>query len=53
VPLAELVIANKELKYQHDEKEKRASELVIAKIKSFSINMTEGDKRASELVIAK
>ena len=48
---AELVIANKELVFQNDEKEKRAAELVIAN-KELVFQNEEKEKRAAELVIA-
>ena len=47
----ELVIANKELAFQNDEKEKRAAELVIAN-KELAFQNEEKEKRAAELVIA-
>jgi signal transduction histidine kinase len=48
---AELVIANKELAFQNQEKEKRAAELVIANIE-LAFQNKEKEKRAAELVIA-
>jgi len=43
-----LVIANKRLKVsKHDEKEKRAAELVIGQQKGFRIQNNEKEKRAS------
>ena len=48
---AELVIANKELLFQNEEKEKRAAELVIAN-KELLFQNEEKEKRAAELVIA-
>ncbi len=48
---AELVIANKELLFQNEEKEKRAAELVVAN-KELSFQNEEKEKRAAELVIA-
>ncbi len=45
----ELVIANKELVYQNEEKEKRAAELVIA-YKELVYQNEEKEKRAAELV---
>ena len=48
---AELVVANKELSFQHDEKAKRADELVIAN-KELIFQHDEKAKRADELVIA-
>ena len=47
----ELVIANKELAFQDEEKEKRAAELVIAN-KELAFQNNEKEKRADELVIA-
>jgi diguanylate cyclase (GGDEF)-like protein/PAS domain S-box-containing protein len=47
----ELVIANKELRFENDEKEKRAAELVIAN-KELHFQSDEKEKRAAELVIA-
>ena len=47
----ELVIADKELLFQHEEKEKRAAELVIAN-KELVFQNEEKEKRAAELVIA-
>jgi diguanylate cyclase (GGDEF)-like protein len=49
--LEELVIANKELAFQSEEKEKRAAELVIAN-KELAFQSEEKEKRAAELVIA-
>jgi two-component system sensor histidine kinase/response regulator len=49
--LNDLVIANKELIFQNEEKEKRAAELVIAN-KELIFQNEEKEKRASELVIA-
>jgi signal transduction histidine kinase/CheY-like chemotaxis protein len=51
IAAAELVVANKELKFQSDEKEKRAAELVIANTELVFQN-EEKEKRAAELVIA-
>src|SRR5665647_1459070 len=48
---AELIIANKELVIQNEEKEKRAAELVIANEELLFQN-EEKDKRAAELIIA-
>ncbi|MFT5252030.1 MAG: light-regulated signal transduction histidine kinase (bacteriophytochrome) [Flavobacteriales bacterium] len=45
-----MVIANKELAYQNQEKENRAEELVIA-IKELTFQNKEKEKRAQELVI--
>jgi PAS domain S-box-containing protein len=47
----ELTIANKELVYQNEDKEKRAVELAIAN-KELLFQNEEKDKRAAELVIA-
>ena len=47
----DLVIANKELAFQNEEKEKRAAELVIAN-KELIFQNKEKKKRAEELVIA-
>jgi PAS domain S-box-containing protein len=47
----ELVIANKELVYQNEEKEKRAAELIIAN-KELVYQNEEKEKRAEELIIA-
>jgi signal transduction histidine kinase len=47
----ELVIANNELAFQNDEKEKRAAELIIAN-KELTYQNTEKENRASELIIA-
>jgi mevalonate kinase len=40
IAAAELVVANKELKFQNEEKEKRAAELVIANTELKSQNKT-------------
>ena len=48
---SDLKIANKELAYQNDEKEKRAAELVIAN-KELAYQNDEKGKRADELIIA-
>ena len=48
---AKLVIANKELAFQNEEKEKRAAELVIAN-EELAFQDEEKGKRANELVIA-
>ena len=48
---AELIIANKELVFQNDEKEKRAAELIIAN-KELVFQNDEKEKRAAELIIA-
>jgi PAS domain S-box-containing protein len=50
-PIDELIIANKELIFQNEEKEKRAAELVIAN-KELAFQNEEKEKRAAELVIA-
>lgn len=47
----ELIIANKELVFQNEEKKKRASELIIANIE-LAFQNEEKEKRASELIIA-
>ena len=47
----ELIIANKELLFQNEEKEKRAAELVIAN-KELLFQNEEKEKRAAELIIA-
>ena len=47
----ELRIANKELAFQNDEKEKRAEELIIAN-KELAFQNDEKEKRAEELIIA-
>jgi putative nucleotidyltransferase with HDIG domain len=47
----ELVIANKELTFQNEEKEKRAAELVVAN-KELVFQNEEKEKRAAELVVA-
>ncbi|OIR05688.1 autoinducer 2 sensor kinase/phosphatase LuxQ [mine drainage metagenome] len=46
-----LIIANKELVFQNEEKEKRAAELVIAN-KELAFQNDEKEKRANELIIA-
>ena len=51
VLIAELIIANKELLFQHEEKDKRAAELIIAN-KELAIQNAEKEKRAAELVLA-
>ncbi|MCO5251083.1 MAG: ATP-binding protein [Candidatus Kapabacteria bacterium] len=48
---AEFVIANKELAFQNDEKEKRAAELIIAN-KELAFQNDEKERRAAKLVIA-
>jgi PAS domain S-box-containing protein len=47
----ELLIANKELVFQNEEKEKRAAELIIAN-KELVFQNEEKEKRAAELIIA-
>lgn len=47
----ELVIANKKLAIQYEEKEKRANELLIAN-KELKLNNKHKEKRAAELIIA-
>ncbi|MDO9186524.1 MAG: ATP-binding protein [Bacteroidia bacterium] len=47
----ELIIANKELVFQNEEKEKRAEELIIANIE-LAFQDEEKEKRAAELIIA-
>ncbi|MEI7825791.1 MAG: HD domain-containing phosphohydrolase [Chlorobiaceae bacterium] len=47
----ELVLANKELVFQNEEKEKRAAELVLAN-KELLFQNEEKEKRAAELVLA-
>ncbi|MDZ4330691.1 MAG: PAS domain S-box protein, partial [Flavobacterium sp.] len=47
----DLRVANKELAFQNDEKEKRAAELVIAN-KELAFQNDEKEKRANELIIA-
>jgi signal transduction histidine kinase len=51
LPSAELIIANKELAFQKEEKKKRAAELVIAN-KELAFQTEEKGNRAAELVIA-
>ncbi|MEO5891820.1 MAG: hypothetical protein ABIQ31_16350 [Ferruginibacter sp.] len=46
-----LLIANKELAFQNEEKEKRAAELIIAN-KELAFQNEEKEKRAAELIIA-
>ena len=46
-----MIIANKELAFQNEEKEKRAAELIIAN-KELVFQNKEKEKRADELVIA-
>ena len=48
---AELLLANKELLFQNEEKEKRANELAIAN-KELLFQNEEKEKRANELIIA-
>jgi len=47
----EVIIANKELVFQNEEKEKRAAELIIAN-KELVFQNEEKEKRAAELIIA-
>jgi PAS domain S-box-containing protein len=47
----ELIIANKELVFQNDEKEKRANELIVAN-KELAYQNKLKEKRAAELIIA-
>jgi PAS domain S-box-containing protein len=47
----ELIIANKDLTFQNEEKEKRANELIIAN-KELVFQNDEKEKRAEELIIA-
>ena len=47
----ELVVANKELAFQNEEKEKRAAELIVAS-KELAFQNEEKEKRAAELIIA-
>ncbi len=47
----ELIIANSELAFQNQEKEKRAAELLIAN-EELAFQNTEKEKRAEELIIA-
>jgi len=47
----ELIIANKELAFQNEEKAKRAAELIIAN-KELAFQKEEKEKRAAELIIA-
>jgi PAS domain S-box-containing protein len=47
----ELIIANKELVFQNEEKEKRAAELVVAN-KELAFQNEEKEKRAAELALA-
>ena len=48
---AELIIANKELVFQNEEKEKRAAELIIAN-KELALQNEIKEKKAAELIIA-
>jgi signal transduction histidine kinase len=48
---AELIIANKELVFQNEEKEKRAAELILAN-KELAFQNEEKEKRAAELIIS-
>ena len=47
----ELIIANKLLAFQNEEKEKRAAELIVAN-KELAFQNNEKEKRAAELVVA-
>jgi PAS domain S-box-containing protein len=47
----ELIIANKDLTFQNEEKEERAAELIIAN-KELAFQNEEKEKRAAELIIA-
>lgn len=47
----ELLLANKKLAFQNEEKEKRANELLIAN-KELKVNNKHKEKRAAELIIA-
>jgi PAS domain S-box-containing protein len=47
----DLIIANKELLYENEEKEKRAAELVLAN-KELAYQNEEKEKRAAELILA-
>src|SRR5450631_3106961 len=46
-----IVVANKELAFQNEEKEKRAAELIIAN-EELAYQNEEKEKRAAELIIA-
>src|SRR5665648_618061 len=48
---AELIIANKELAFQNEEKDKRAAELIIAN-KELLFQNEEKEKREAELIVA-
>ena len=48
---AELLVANKKLAFQNEEKEKRANELLIAN-ETLKLNNKNKEKRAAELIIA-
>ena len=48
--VAALIIANKELVFQNEEKEKRAAELVIAN-KELAFQNEEKEMRAAELIV--
>src|SRR5674476_516092 len=48
---AKLIIANKELAFQNEEKEKHAADLIVAN-KELAFQNDEKDKRAAELVLA-
>ncbi|WP_051624251.1 sensor histidine kinase [Clostridium akagii] len=49
--IAELIMANKEIKFQSGEKEERAAELIIAN-KEIAFQSGEKEERAAELIIA-
>ena len=49
--VAELILANQELAFQNEEKEKRAAELVLAN-QELAFQNEEKEKRAAELVLA-
>jgi len=51
IQAVELIIANKELVFQNEEKEKRAAELIITN-KELAFQNEEKEKRAAELIIA-
>tara|TARA_R110002153_G_scaffold52597_2_gene147372 strand:+ start:13222 stop:15792 length:2571 start_codon:yes stop_codon:yes gene_type:complete len=51
IAAAELVVTNKQLSFQNNEKEKRAAELVIAN-SELKFQNGEKEKRAAELVVA-
>ncbi|MHB1108461.1 MAG: PAS domain-containing sensor histidine kinase, partial [Lutibacter sp.] len=49
---ADLIVANEELAFQNEEKEKRAAELIVAN-KELVFQNKEKEKRAAELIVAK